>query len=327
MEANSIIGNDSALAAVSAMIDGGRTPHSLVIYGEKGLGKKTLAAYIAAKLLCRSPANTPCGVCKSCRAVFGGGHPDFIRVIPSLKSGAYKLEDLRQVVSDCAVAPNESSVKVYLIADMDKTPLGSQNALLKLIEEPPDHAVIIMTASARECFLPTVLSRVISVGMVPVSRSQCERYLVEALHKSPEQAHNAAEAMGGNIGRCEEFLNGGRLAAAAETAISVAGAITSGSEYELLRAFWSCDGDREQALLVLKLLREILRDAAVIRLGDRNNLLGCSQKCAEALAESLSGRKLAALVGIPERYISAINGNANLTLCLSAVCADIKSIV
>lgn len=320
-----IVGNRAALNTVCLMTESGRIPHSIVIYGEKGLGKKTLARFIAAGLLCRA-SGKPCGSCRSCRMVYGGGHPDFITVRPSLKSGAYKLEeDLRRIVSDAYIAPSESDHKVYLIADMDKTPAGSQNALLKLIEEPPDHAVFILTASSREYFLPTILSRVTALSVQPVSREECLAFLRRKMpERFDEELSGAVNAMGGNIGRCLELLEDKGLRGSVATAINAAKAIAAADEYLLLREMWKCDGDRDGAILVLKLLREMICDAAALRLGAGNSCCGCSRVCAEELAERLSAGRLQELCLIPEKYIEAIRGNANLSLCLNAVCAEIK---
>ncbi len=328
MKSFEIIGNGNALGTVSSMIDGGRIPHSIVIYGKSGLGKKTLALYIAGKLLCED-VNAPCGKCRTCKMLLGGGHPDFIRVAPSLKSGAYKLdEDLRKVVSDAYIAPSEGRYKIYLIADMDKTPQGSQNVLLKLIEEPPDHAVIILTASAKEYFLPTVLSRVISLGVSPVSKDECREYLSRNTDKSGDGIEGAVTAMGGNIGACLEFMDSKTLPKAVDIARDIAMSVALKSEYDILMQFWRLQGNKELSLLCLSLLSEIFRDAVMLRMGmSRDSLIGCANDAAAELAKKLSDTRLSALCVIPEKYTASIVGNSNLTLCLNAIVADVMECV
>lgn len=322
-----IRGNESTLLAVNSMIDSGRIPHSIVICGRKGLGKKKLASYIAAKILCQGQ-NPPCSDCRVCRMVANNAHPDFIRIAPSLKSGGYKLEeDLRKVVSDAYIAPSESRYKVYLIADMDKTPPGSQNSLLKLIEEPPEHVVIILTAGSREYFLKTVLSRVTALNVSPVTREQCLGYLERYTDKSREEISDAVKAVGGNIGRCLEFFDSKSLKKATVAARDIASSIASKNEYEILRAFWSLDGDKELALTVFELVGELLRDAVMIKMGLDESLIGCSEESARELSASVSLSRLGELCELPEKYIEALLGNSNLTLCLNAIVADIKSIV
>lgn len=325
-----LIGSESAVSIARSMKRSKSAARGIVIYGEKGLGKKTLAQYIAAVFLCTSPSpeNAPCGHCRSCRMILGGGHPDFIKVTPSLKSGGYKLDtDLRDIISDALIAPNESEYKVYLIADMDKTPPGSQNALLKLIEEPPAHVVIILTASAKEYFLPTILSRTMLLAVSPVEEDQCRQYLKAHTGAGDGDISRAIEAMGGNIGMCLDFLSGNGLPKAVEIAKDISAAIVSKNEYEILRSFWACEGDREMSLLVLRLLMNILRDASLMRLGCCEKCIGCSEAASRAIADALSGRHISQLCEIPEKYISRINGNGNLALCLNAVCAEIKTAI
>ena len=198
---------------------------------------------------------------------------------------------------------------------------------MKLIEEPPDHAVIILTASSKEYFLPTIVSRVTALAMTEVSREECVEYLKENTDKAPDEISSAVEAMGGNIGRCLEFFNSKSLPKAVGITKEIADAVSEKNEYDILKAFWKLDGNRELTLTVLKLLENIFRDAVMIRLGAGERLLGCDEEKARAISSSASTKRLSALCLIPEKYIERINGNANLTLCLNSVCADIKSVI
>ena len=320
-----IVGNENAVSAADKLFSGERAPHGIVIYGDKGCGKKTLAKYIAAKLLCKN-AVKPCGNCKSCNMIDDDCHPDFVMVKPSLASGAYRLEDLRNVVSDSVTAPNESDHTVYLIADLDKTPVGAQNTLLKLIEEPPQHVVIILTACSKEYFLPTVLSRVVSIGVAPVTKEQCGEYLTKNTKYKQGDIDKAVSSMGGNIGMCLEYLSGSTLRACCENAEEAALAIASGSEYQLLKALTDCGKSRETAETSLKLLENILRDAVMLGMGCEGKVLGSSEKAARKLAEKYSVKKLGGICTLPEKYLTGIKFNASLAAAMGSLCAEIKEI-
>ena len=148
-----IYGNKTLLSQTEGMVAAKREPHSIIIHGEKGLGKKTVARYIAAQLMCEKHTGVPCGECRACRLIDKGVHPDLIFAKPNDK-GNYLVEDIRDnIVGDAPVAPNEGDIKVYVIPDMDlsmQTTVQVQNILLKLIEEPPDHTALILTARSRE---------------------------------------------------------------------------------------------------------------------------------------------------------------------------------
>ena len=112
-----IYGNSFALQTFSSMFRSGRIPHSFLIYGEKGLGKKTLAKYLAMSLLCENRNDgTPCGECHSCRIAQKNVHPDIIFPEQSGKLNTYTVETCRHVCTDAFVVPNNSDIKIYIFA-------------------------------------------------------------------------------------------------------------------------------------------------------------------------------------------------------------------
>ena len=110
-------------------------------------------------LLCESGGEKPCGHCRSCRMLKHNAHPDFITAKAN-ENGNYQVETIRSLVSDAVIKPNEGRFKVYLIPDLDRsvsTSVQVQNILLKLIEEPPPHCIVILTAETKQTFLKTII--------------------------------------------------------------------------------------------------------------------------------------------------------------------------
>ena len=205
-----IYGNSEPRRLVSEMIKKKREPHSIMIHGEKGLGKKTLARWIAAALLCERQTGEPCGICRTCRMIADGAHPD-VMVAKANSNGNYIVDDsIRPIVAEAPVAPNEARMKVYIIPDLDlsvNTVIQVQNILLKVIEEPPEHTAIILTARSKEIFLPTIISRVLSLGMTSVTEAESMECLQEKYPAVvPALISEAVSAGRGNIGRCVEYL-------------------------------------------------------------------------------------------------------------------------
>lgn len=135
---------------------------SYIAVSENEEERMTIARTIAAAAVCRSARNLPCGKCPSCIKAAAGNHPD-IRII---RTGGDKdsktvtsVKQVRDTVLDASILPNESTRRVFIFADGDSMPPISQNAALKLLEEPPESAVIILCASRAEKFLQTVRSR------------------------------------------------------------------------------------------------------------------------------------------------------------------------
>ena len=318
-----IYGNNSSKELITNMISKGREPHSLIIHGEKGLGKKKLASWVAAALLCEEGSGTPCGKCKSCRMIAEGAHPDVMSPKCGPK-GNYMVDDIRPIVSDAVIAPTESRMKVYIIPDLDRSVVTSvqiQNILLKLIEEPPEHTAVILTASGRETFLPTILSRVISIGAVPVSDAQSAEYLEVYENADPVSAAEAVSAGRGNIGRCIEYLNGGLFKSGVAAARELARAAINKNEYQILLALEQTDSSRPLLRECLCLYSEIVRDSLRIRLEGENAVtVSCDEGAAKHLATTMTSERALALYDILCSYITGIDSNSNTSLTINSLC-------
>lgn len=142
-----------------------RLSHAYLLIGPEGPERQEAAARLAAALLCASPVEGgPCGSCRDCRKVFAGVHPDVTTVerLPGDKGQLRReivVDQIRAVASDAVVAPNEADRKVYVIREADRMNPAAQNALLKVLEDPPGHACFILCAAAADALLPTVRSR------------------------------------------------------------------------------------------------------------------------------------------------------------------------
>lgn len=320
----SVYENDMIKTTVRSMVVKDRIVNSLFIYGEKGLGKKTMADYISAAVLCESGNGIPCGECKSCKMVLHKTHPDVIYAVASGKSGNYKIDTFREIVQNAPVMPNEGRFKVYIIADMDNTLVSAQNALLKLIEEPPDHCIIILTASSRSSLLPTIISRVVSLSVHEVSNDSCEKALLE-LGLDSDNIKKAVKILGGNIGKCKSFLDNESIADAVTITKNITDSIISCDEYLMLKEFSELIGDKTMTVSVLNLLCEVIRDAMSASAGcDEKILISTYKDGAVKLSENVSKIKARKLYLTITKYLERINSNGNLSLALNALCSEIK---
>lgn len=324
-----IYGNENVTSLTADMVRKGREPHSVIIYGEKGLGKKAMAKYMAAQLMCEEHTGTPCGRCRSCRMIENGVHPDLI-VAQANAKGNYLVKDIREnIVADIAVAPTESDIKVIVIPDFDLSAITAvqiQNILLKIIEEPPDHAAIILTARSKECFLPTIISRCLSFGMVNVTKQEAADHLQSNYpDKSAAEIGEAVNAGGGNIGRCREYLEQGAFYLGAQLASRLGEAYASGREYEMLMALSGAEGKKDRLRDGLYYFSEILRDASVLASGERGGelLISCDGRCAEKLARQLSPSGGARSYDVVTEHIRRIDANCNLSLTANSLCAKL----
>lgn len=282
---------DSFVSAINAMKQGGRLAHGFLLTGEKGVGKKVCADYIAMTLLCER--GNACGECRHCRRILSGTHPDVIKPEKSGKKQIYNVETMRNICSDAYVAPNDCDAKVYIFTDCESIEERTQNLMLKLIEEPPDTAYFIFTAVSRSVFLPTILSRVITLGIPECSEEDCLAALSD-MGFSAEEAQRAVSCFHGNIGLCADYLKGGETAENVELCRKIIAAIGDNNEYELLKALHGIGDNRSRIKQVLELADKVVRDACVLRTGTAG-MIGCDPDGAELLSRKMSVRRAEAV--------------------------------
>jgi len=320
-----IYSNENVINTLTSMISSERLSHAFLIYGEKGLGKKTLAKYVSAQILCKIGVGQPCGKCKECKMIGHSAHPDVIFLSQTSDSKAFSVKSLREICLDAYITPNQSEHKIYVFADSDMMSVMAQNTLLKLIEEPPVHAIFIFTATSKSVFLPTILSRVISLGVSEVGIDDCKTALSARGIFDEGKINSAISAFGGNIGMCLAFLTDESLPQAVEIAKNIADKLASTSEYALLSAVSKLEGNKAITKTVILLLCGIIRDCATIRLGN-DCLISCYKDGARSLARTISLKQADEIFKILTTASHRIDGNANLPITLSSICANIKSI-
>lgn len=199
-------GQARALAEIETMILG-RTPHAVLLVGPGSAGKTTLALDLAAGLLCRDPdpGARPCRSCRGCRQVDSGNHPDLHRLAPEGPGGQVRIGSatnpepgtVRHLISELALLPVEGGARVAIVEAAHRLNEDAQNALLKLLEEPPAGVTIVLCADDEECLLPTVRSRCVRIRLGAVGGREIERWLVDlGVSDAPRAARMARLADG-----------------------------------------------------------------------------------------------------------------------------------
>ena len=138
--------------------------HAYILLSPSAEERERTARTLAAAALCSAGDGVPCGRCRDCRKVREGIHPDLIRVgrladDKGRKRREITVDQIRAVVADAVVLPNEAERKVYLIEDADTMNVPAQNAALKLLEEPPRGVILLLCAANAQTLLETVRSR------------------------------------------------------------------------------------------------------------------------------------------------------------------------
>ncbi|MBQ5953376.1 MAG: hypothetical protein IJL47_04965 [Lachnospiraceae bacterium] len=152
---------NSAERYFAAAAERGELGHAFLLEGEDAQLLKSTARRAAQRILCEK--GTACGVCESCRAALSGNHPDIITVTHE-KPDTLSVGEIRaQLVEDIEIRPYRTERKIYIVPDAGKMNPQAQNAILKTLEEPPVYGLIFLLADNRNRFLPTVLSRLVTL--------------------------------------------------------------------------------------------------------------------------------------------------------------------
>jgi len=204
MAFENLLGNDQLKKNLALSLSKGHISHFYLISGPAGSGKHTLAKLLACAILCEKGG---CGVCAHCRKMQSGNHPDFITVEdPEHKNVAVKI--VRQIRDDMFIRPNEASHKIYLFPQ--ELGIEGQNALLKILEEPPGYGVFMLLTDNPAKLLPTVRSRCTELKLLPLEEKTLHRQLRMDYPKAEEADLRAAMLRsGGFLGQASQLLEAG----------------------------------------------------------------------------------------------------------------------
>ncbi|MEA4837528.1 MAG: DNA polymerase III subunit gamma/tau [Rhodospirillaceae bacterium] len=157
-----LIGQEALVRTLSNAIESGRLAHAFLLTGVRGVGKTTTARIIARALNCIGPDGTggptvaPCGVCEHCRAIAEDRHVDVLEMDAASRTG---IDDIREVISGVRYRPTSARYKVYIIDEVHMLSEKAFNALLKTLEEPPEHVKFVFATTEIRKIPITVLSR------------------------------------------------------------------------------------------------------------------------------------------------------------------------
>ncbi len=201
---DSLLGNEQLKENLRVSISRGRISHFYLLSGPAGSGKHTLAKLLSAAILCQS-SHKPCFACNSCRKAMENIHPDCITIEdPAHKNVAVKI--VRDARADMYIMPNEGSRKIYIFPQ--ELGIEGQNALLKILEEPPEYGVFLLLSDNPEKLLPTVRSRCTELRLLALPENLLRQALQKEFPDAEEASISAAiSRSGGYLGQAKALLS------------------------------------------------------------------------------------------------------------------------
>ena len=198
-------GHDTLVGQLDRTFCDGRAPHAYLIVGPPHVGKGTLAVDIAQRVNCTTAEGAPCGSCNQCQRVDAGSHAD-IQVISTAREedGVARrqigISAVRELQHQASLKPYEGACRVYIFDGAEDMSTEAANALLKVLEEPPDQVLFLLLSAQEEALLPTIRSRCHRIELHPLPISVVAQELVSSEEMGPEQANVLARLSRGCLG-------------------------------------------------------------------------------------------------------------------------------
>ena len=276
---------EGTLKTLDSFFADGRTPHAVLIDGG-GEKERTELAYLTARMMvCENKDRVPCGECEHCRKAKENIHPDIIKITKPEDKKLFVKAEIKKMVSEAYLTPNEASVKVYIISEMQLMNEECQNLLLKILEEPPSYTAFILTSVTANAVIGTVLSRVVRLRLGEIVQAECSDKAKDVIKKLSQ-------------------------------------AVTTPYEYDRIEATALLDGNKALTVEVLNFFCDVLRDSVSLKSGGKVLLNEFSEESSK-MAEKLSLKKLLDMYDFVNELIKSLENNPNYTLLCTILCAGI----
>lgn len=322
MKLTNFIGNEKVIDRLSKLMESGRFPHALIIEGEEGIGKKTLAKDIACALVCRGN-DKPCGECSQCKKAIAAIHPDISEYIPAGTANSFHVNTVRNIINDAYVQPNEADYKIYILANAHCMNQNAQNALLKILEDPPKYVVFILTTNSKSALLSTVLSRSVCVSLEGVDIERAANYITSHCENVDyNTAKKTVETFNGNIGKAIDSLQDSKTSELVDVCNKICKALATSNEYEMMTLCSVFQKDRQGVVFACDLLKSIFRDALFA--GESSEHISGQEESAALLKSSLSRQSLIKLINTCDELKSTALSNANNALLITKFCYSLN---
>ncbi len=308
-----LLGNQRLKDNLIPALRRGKISHFYLISGPVGSGKRTLARLLAAAILCQGQEK-PCLHCNPCRKVLSGNHPDFITVDDPEKK-TVSVELIRQARMDIYIQPNESDRKIYLFPRAQDMGIPGQNALLKVLEEPPKYGVFILLCDNPAVLLPTVRSRCTELSLTALPERLLREQLTRRFPDAQAEDLSAAIARsGGYLGQAITLLEQG--SAPSKQTENFAAAFASSDAMLLMQTTTSMEKwKREQLIAELTQWAELLESALLSHSG-----IPPLSPLARRLGTSCTGSRLMDAIQKLQKTIVYAQGNVSV----AAICGYLE---
>lgn len=273
---------------LSRLLKANRFPHAILIECADEEAGASAARFAAKMLVCENKDNAPCGMCAACKKAQAGSHPDITEYTGGNAPRSFKVDWVREAIRNAYIMPNEAESKVFVFLKTQTMSDSAQNAVLKVLEEPPSYVKFILVCNSKTNMLETILSRCVVFSL-----------------SSDDEASVLSE-------KTEKAVK------------DMVSAITAPEEYSLIKEAGAFEKDKDLLREVISELINVFRDAAFIKGGGKPSLSHVPD-AAEKAAASLTMPCILKVMDVLYELDSAMARNINYNLLLTAMCARLRA--
>lgn len=335
-----VFGNDGAKARLAASILRGTLSHAIMIAGPEGSGRKSLLYSIAMALSCENKISTshpiPCGVCNCCRRILEGNFPDFKILKPAQGKASIGADELRAFREDMFLSSTEAEHKVYAIERAEAMTAAAQNALLKVLEEPPRNVHIILLTTGADKLLSTIKSRTQLIQTELFTPDKMREYILSVSDdakalalRDPERLKSILITSGGVIGRALSMLDEKIIAENEDrrrSVLSVISVFPKRTEFsKVYLAVNALPKGREELTLILRDILTAIRDMTATSLAEGTATLFfiTAAEATEAMG-NMTAARLIKLQGVITDALRDLERNVVISSLLTDIAVRIK---
>jgi DNA polymerase III subunit delta' len=324
-----MIGHDWAVQLLSEHIARGQTRHAYLFTGSHGIGKRTLALRFFQAINCLTPPapGLSCRSCSSCLRIQRMQHPDLDSLQAEQEGGILKVDQIRSLQRNLSLTPYEAKNRMALLLRFEEANPSASNALLKTLEEPSPHVVLVLTAVSPESLLPTIVSRCEVLRLAPAPLEKVRQYLQIQKGLPAEKATLLAHLAAGRVGYAFKLQDDPQRLVQRQAWLDDLHHLLSSRRVERFSYAESLSKDKDQARQVLQLWLSYWRDVMLRTVGASapvNNWDRVDE------IEDLSGRMDTLLasetVKALERTIAQLENNVNPRVALEVLLLDLPGL-
>jgi DNA polymerase-3 subunit delta' len=324
-----MLGHEWAVAMLKEHIVHGSYRHAYLFSGPQGIGRRTLALRFSQALNCPEPIapGEPCRSCRTCQQIENMQHPDLSVLQADRIGGILRVEQVRELQRSLSLAPYQSRYRIAILLRFEEANPSASNALLKTLEEPPPHVVLILTTESGERLLPTIVSRCEMLRLRPLKLETVQQGLQAQWQIPEQQARLLAHLSGGRIGYALSLYQQPEIMQQRQEVLDAHNRLLSANRVQRFVYAENLASDKERFRQVLEIWQSLWRDVFLQSSGSAAPLANLDRsQDIEALSTRLEAGDASQMVSLLQRHINLLDTNVNARLAAEVLMLDLPYI-